>query len=80
LAVKGDPKSLLQLRQKELDELRAALLRPFKTSFAAPDQVALYLFGDGSCVIENFNDTPASVELNGRSGKVPARGWLQHWN
>ena len=80
LPVKGDPKSLLQLRQKDLDELRAALLRPFKTLFAAPDQVALYLFGDGSWVIENFNETPASVELNGKPETVPARGWLQHWN
>lgn len=80
LPVKGDPKSLLQLRQKELDELRASLLRPFKTSFAAPDQVAVYLFRDGSWVIENFNDTPASVELNGKPETVPARGWLQHWN
>jgi hypothetical protein len=80
LPVKGDPKSLLQLRQKELDELRASLLRPFKTSFAAPDQVAVYLFRDGSWVIENFNDTPARVELNGKPGTVPTRGWLQHWN
>jgi hypothetical protein len=80
LPVKGDPKSLLQLRRKDLDELRVSVLRPFKTSFAAPDQIAVYLFRDGSWVLENFNDTPANVELNGRPETVPARGWLQHWN
>jgi hypothetical protein len=79
LPVKHEPKSLLQLGQKELDELRAPLLRPFKTSFRAPNGVALYLFRDGSWVIENFNDEPAKVELNARPQTVPARGWGCQW-
>jgi hypothetical protein len=79
LAVKGEPKSLLQLSQKELDDLRAPLLRPLKITFSAPNQVALYLFGDGSWVIENFNNEPVSVELNQRPLNVEGRGWLQHW-
>ena len=48
LPVKGDPKSLLQLAQRELDDLRTPLLLPFKATLKAPNQVALYLFRDGS--------------------------------
>lgn len=79
VAVKGDPKSLLQLSQKELDELRASLLRPFQASFAAPNQVGLYLFRDGSWVVENFNDEPVTVRLNGQALQLTARGWSHHW-
>jgi hypothetical protein len=79
LPVKGDPKSLLQMPPAELDALRSPLLRPFHTSFEAPDQVALYLFRDGSWVAENFRDEPATAELNGRSLTVPARGWIHQW-
>jgi hypothetical protein len=80
LPVKGEPKSLLQLPQKELDDLRAWLLRPFKITFRAPNRVALYLFKDGSWVVENFNDQPAAVELNGQPLNIESRGWMQHWN
>ncbi|MCX6909292.1 MAG: hypothetical protein NTY01_14800, partial [Verrucomicrobia bacterium] len=80
LPVKDEPKSLLQLPQKELDDLRAALLRPFKTTFRAPNRVALYLLKDGSWVVENFNDQPAAVELNGQKFDVESRGWTQRWN
>jgi len=79
LPMKGDPKSLLQLSQKQLDDLRATLLRPFKTAFSAPNQVALYLFRDGSWVVENFTDEPVTVELNQQPVKVEARGWVQNW-
>ena len=54
LPVKGDPKSLLELPQAELDAVRAAILRPLGHTFRAPNRVALYLFADGSWVIENF--------------------------
>ena len=80
LGVKGDPKSLLQLPQKELDALRAPLLAPLKASLHAPSQVGLYLFKDGSWVVENFNDQPVQAELNGEMLSVPARGWLYRWN
>ena len=80
LLVKGDPKLLLQLSQRELDELRTLFLRPFKTTFKAPNQVALYLFRDGSWVVENFTDEAVTTELNGQVLTVAARGWQHHWN
>ncbi len=79
LEVHGDPKGLLQLDQATLDKLRAPLLRPFSRSFEAPNKVALYLFEDGSWVVENFNDQDAQVQLDGVSKVIPARGWLYHW-
>jgi len=80
LDVKENPKTLLELSQSELDALRAPMLRPFQTTFRAPNRVALYLFKDKSWVIENFNDEPADVELDGKRSTVPARGWSYHWN
>lgn len=79
LPVKGDPKTLLGLSPAELDPLRETLLRPFKAVFHAPNQVALYLFADGSMVVENFRDSPAEVELNGHKVVLPARGWEYRW-
>ncbi|MBU6402588.1 MAG: hypothetical protein KGS61_19895, partial [Verrucomicrobia bacterium] len=79
LAVKGDPKSLLELSNPELDNLRVHLLRPFQISFKAPNRVGLYLFSDASWVVENFTDEPAAVELNGQALSVPARGWTYRW-
>jgi hypothetical protein len=79
LAVKGDPKALLQLPQAALDELREPLLRPFHAAFRAPRRVALYLFRDGSWVVENFNDEAVKLELNDEELTVAARGWLCHW-
>jgi hypothetical protein len=79
LAVRGDPKSLLELSQQQLDVLREPLLQPFKASFRAPNKVALYLFADGSSVVENFTDEPVNVELNQQPIRVEARGWIQRW-
>jgi len=79
LPVKGDPKSLLQLSQTDLDALRAPFLKPFKVTFNGPNQVALYLFKDGSWVLENFNDRDTTVELRGRSLSIPARAWRMEW-
>jgi hypothetical protein len=79
LPVKGDPKSLLQLPQAEVDSLRAPLLKPFKAVFGAPNQVSLYLFRDGSWVVENFSDREATARLSGHSFSVPARGWRMEW-
>lgn len=80
LQVRGDPKSLLQWDQKELDDLRAPLLRPLKVAFRAPNKVGLYLFQDGSWAVENFNDEAATVEVNGRPVSLAARGWSCQWN
>ncbi len=79
LALKPDPKSLLELQQADLDALRAPALKPFQTSFQAPSRVALFLFKDQSWVVENFNDKPARVSLNGKEMSVPARGWICQW-
>ena len=79
LSVKGNPKSLLQLPQSDLDPLRASLLRPFQAAFRAPNQVALYLFADGSWVVENFLDEPAAVELNGEKLTLAPRDWQCRW-
>ncbi len=80
LPVTGEPKSLLQLTQRELDELRVPLLRPLEAAFEAPNGVALYLFRDGSWVVENFTDGPVTAVLHGGTLTVPARGWRHHWN
>ncbi len=79
LKVGGDPKSLLRLPQSELDTLRVPLLQVLRMTFRAPNQVGLYLFRDGSWVVENFNDQPVTVDLNGRASSVAARGWIQQW-
>ncbi len=79
LPVKGQPASLLELPPKELDAVRDALLKPWKLTWRAPNRVALYLFEDGSWVVENFNDTAAAVRLNGESFNVAARGWVCRW-
>ncbi len=79
LEVQGQPKALLNLPQARLDQLRGPLLVPFGTSFQAPNQVALYSFTKGRWVVENFNDAPVEVRLNGRLFSIEARGWLCHW-
>ncbi len=79
LPVGGDPKSLLKLPQAELDAIRRPLLHPLGRSFQAPSKVALYLFQDRSYVIENFNDQPATVELDGTSQTVQPRSWIYCW-
>ena len=73
LPIKDDPKSLLELPQSTLDTLRQPLLQPFGHTFKSPNRVALYLFADGSWVVENFNDRPVQVELNSHAIDVPAR-------
>ena len=62
-----------------LDQLRAPLLRPFKSSFKAPNKVSLQLYAYGSWVISNFNDDVAPVELNRIRYQVADRGWLNAW-
>lgn len=80
LPVQGDPKSLLAMNQPQLDALRPALLAPFQTAFRAPGKVALYLFKDKAFVVENFNDHPVDVELNGQHIQVAARAWHCQWH
>ncbi len=79
LAVKGDPKTLLAMPLTELNSLRAPLLKPFGVRFDAPAQVGLYLYADGSVVVENFRSEVASVQLNDRPMTVGARAWSYEW-
>lgn len=79
LPVRGAPKELLSLDQAALDALREPLLRPLKIALRAPAQVGLFLFTDGSWVLENFADTPAVAELNGERLTLTPRGWLHRW-
>jgi hypothetical protein len=79
IPVRGEPKRLLELRRGDLDALRLPLLRPLGSSFRAPSHVALYLFADGSWVVENFNNEPVVVELAGKPQRVAPRGWAMQW-
>jgi hypothetical protein len=80
LPVKGDPKFLLELEPEPLSALREPLLAAVRRTFSAPNRVALYLFDDGSWVIENFNDLPVEARLDGEPHSVPARGWVCRWH
>lgn len=79
LAVKGEPKGLLDWAESELDPLRASILPAVGRAFEAPNRVGLYLFDDGSWVVENFNDEPVTTRLDGQLVEIPARGWVRHW-
>ena len=79
LKVSGNPKSLLQLSQTELDEFRDKLLGPYKIKFKAPNKVGLYLFSDKSYVIENFKDQSVEVEYNGKKITIQPRNWIYEW-
>lgn len=73
LHVNGNPESLLDAPQADLDRTRGPLLAPFGRRFEAPNRVALYLFDDGSWVVENFDDQRVTVKLDGAPREVPAR-------
>jgi hypothetical protein len=79
LPVRGNPKSLLDLPQGDLDAIRQPLLVPLGHTFEAPNRVALYVFADGSWVIENFNDGAVTVELDGGELRIAERGWRYEW-
>jgi hypothetical protein len=79
IPIRGEPKRLLEMKREELDALRLPLLRPLGSSFRALSRVALYLFADGSWVVENFNDEPVVVELAGKQQRVAGCGWAMQW-
>lgn len=61
LKVGDEPRELYNLTQEQLDEMRKPLLAPFGIEFSAPSRVALYLYGGGLVVVENFNDNPVEI-------------------
>lgn len=79
LPVKGTPKSLLELPEVKVEEIRNTLFQPFKWTLNAPKRVAVYVFSDGSSVVENFNNSPVTVTLNGKERRINARGWDYDW-
>jgi hypothetical protein len=79
LAVKGDPKSLLQMPAADLQQLRSPLLNPFHVSFEGPNRVGLYLFGDGSWVVENFTDDSVTATINQEQATLGPRSWRYLW-
>jgi hypothetical protein len=63
LKVDPDPKKLLKLTQEELKPLRDKLMAPLGMKFDAPNKVSIYLMGDNTLILENFNDNPVDVTL-----------------
>jgi hypothetical protein len=79
LKVSGNPQSLLQMPRRQLDELRARLLKPIDAKLRAPANVAFYPFSDGSWVLANFSDREVTVELDGQATILGARAWVYDW-
>jgi hypothetical protein len=63
LKVDPDPKKLLKLTQEELKPVRDKLMAPLGMKFDAPNKVSIYLMGDNTLILENFNDNPVDVTL-----------------
>ncbi|MBK9391279.1 MAG: hypothetical protein IPN68_14190 [Bacteroidetes bacterium] len=63
LKVGDDPKKLLKLTQEELKPVRDKLMAPLGIKFDAPNKVSIYLMGDNTLILENFNDNPVDVTL-----------------
>ena len=80
LEVRGDPKSLFRLDEDRLNRLRSQLLPALGATLEGPNKIALYLFQDKSWVLENFNDYPVKVQLNGSPVQIDARGWKYQWH
>jgi len=70
---------LLEMSQTKLDALREAMLEPFGVTFRSPPGVGLYLFSDGSWVVENFNDRGVTVKIDGDLLTLGPRAWAYRW-
>jgi len=79
LPVNGNPMSLLQSSEADSTTWRNHLLKALRTSFVAPANVSLYLFNDGSSMVESFLDEEVNITLNGKTQKVPPRSWVPDW-
>jgi len=79
LPVNGDPKTVWTLPAERIDALRTAMLWPFDVRFEGPARTALYLFDDGSWVMESFHDVPIEVAINDQAVVIEANGWAQSW-
>lgn len=79
LDVQGDPHRLLKLPEEQLNELRRTMLSPWSMTVRGPNKLGVYVYADGSYVLENFNDEPVRVEFNGVQHTIGARDWIQVW-
>jgi len=79
LRVGQKPSSVLEMTQRQVDDLRQPLLKALGVEFQAPVDVALYLFTDGSWVVENFGNRDARVRLNGQAMMLGRREWVYEW-
>jgi len=73
LEVPKDPWQLMDMPAERLKVIRKLMLRPLGVEFDAPSRVALYLFGDRTVAIENFNDKPveAVLKLSTKTANLP---------
>ena len=62
-------RDLMNLSRDEVDGLRHTVLDFLGVELSAPTRVSLYLYTGHKLVVENFNDTAASVVLKVRSAK-----------
>ena len=63
LAVPENPSDLYDLPVAALDHIRAMTMQDFPAHLAAPAKVSLFAYDNGSYVVQNFRDQPASVTL-----------------
>jgi hypothetical protein len=63
LECRGNPYSLLDIPGQTLNEIREIVLRPFNISLDVKSRVALYLIGENTIVLENFNNEPVDLRL-----------------
>ena len=76
LQVPGDHWSLVRLPADRLAAIRKRMLKPFGVEFEAPTRVSLYLYGEGTAVVENFNDQPVDARLAVRPAAAPPQSVL----
>jgi hypothetical protein len=53
---------------------------PISSDSEGPSRAALNSLTNEGWVVENFNNEPVTVVLNGQSLSIAARGWICHWN
>jgi len=55
------------------------MLKPLNTTFHGPNEVGLYLFADGSSVVENFGRQGGRDRTEWRGIQSAARAWVARW-
>jgi len=63
LATPENPSDLYNLPTAALDHIRAMTMQDFPAHLAAPANVAIFAYDNGSYVVENFRDQPVAATL-----------------